>query len=495
MSHHFLCIRGPNKIAHLTPPLPMVTQVRLWVFIQEWVPILTIPVEEIPGFTVSPHKWFRFLCGTIYGPRHSIIEILRIKALMITSVALSVWLMHIVLFVAKNLDSTMTTPIRLWLHIADEWHPVLSIPRYHFDLHTTRPLKWLRYLGFAIYGREGILRETRDGLEIGNYMTRNVDALLSDYFYYSPGGHRAVDIHMLDDRTSLHGLDSFSSASSFDFDIVERDKTCVVTGMRNATCNVVHLVPHAKGDDYISSLTRLRGLSERDVIGDIDDLRNGLLILAPLHAFLRDGEVAFLKTPNFAMDPEDVPLAHKLPPARIDNNHHYHSTRWTMQYFSDTEGAFQVQHYLNVPHNTDLLVPADLTDWPADFLFDILYGCVALKRWGQEGEIEAMLATASNLVRRGHLSPSPQPEELSKEQNDDHVRETQGESRPDELDSVVDMFDKLAIIWRHSNSPQDQNPVTSHIPRRQDVQEKVSDWLQTVDTKTVQAQTTSNPLV
>ncbi|PVF93481.1 hypothetical protein CPB86DRAFT_829276 [Serendipita vermifera] len=389
----------------------------------------------------------------------------------------------------------MTTPIQLWLHITDEWYPMLSIPRYHFDLHTTRPLKWLRYLGFVIYGREGTLRETRDGPEIGTYMTMNVDELLSDYFYYSPDGHRAVDIHMLDDRTSVHGLDSFSSASSFDLGIMERDKACVVTGMRNTACHVVHLVPYAKGDDYISALTRLRGHSERDVIEDIDDLRNGLLILAPLHALLRDGELAFLKTPNFEMDPEDVPLAHKLLPARIDSNHLYHSSRWTMQYFSDTEGAFQVQHYLNVPHNTDLLAPADLTDWPVDFLFDIIYGCVALKRWGQEREVESMLAVASDLVRREHRSPSPQPEELPKEQSGGYVRETQGESRPGELDSAVDMFDKLAIIWRHSNSPQEQNPVASHIPRTQDIQKKVSDWLEAVDNKTFQAQTTSHPLV
>ncbi|PVF91709.1 hypothetical protein CPB86DRAFT_791854 [Serendipita vermifera] len=290
----------------------------------------------------------------------------------------------------------MTTPIRLWLHLADEWIPILSIPRQHFALHTTRPLKWLRYLGFVIYGREGILRTTRDGPEIGDYMTTGVDALLSDYFYYSPEGHCVVDTHMLDDRTSIKSSEPPSDDSIFYFDVVKRDQTCLVTGMKNAACHVMHLIPHAKGDDYISALTRLRGLSERDVIEDIDDLRNGMFILAPLHLFLRDREVAFLKTPNFAMDTEDVPLAHKLPPARINNNHSYHSSRWTMQYFSDAEDVFQMQHYFNIPHNTDLLM---------------LYGCVALKRWGQEESIQTLIKITSDIGSEEHTLPESGPEE------------------------------------------------------------------------------------
>ncbi|PVF91666.1 hypothetical protein CPB86DRAFT_878391 [Serendipita vermifera] len=345
----------------------------------------------------------------------------------------------------------MTMQIRLWLHLADEWIPTLSIPRYHFALHTTQPLKWLRYLGFVIYGREGILRTTRDGPEISDYMTTDVDELLSDYFYYSPDGHRVVDTHMMDDRTSLHSLDSLSSDSSFDFEIVERDKACVVTGMRSAACHVVHLVPHAKGDDYISALTRLRGLSERDVIEDIDDLRNGMFILSPLHALLRDGQLAFLKTPNFAMNPEDVPIAHKLLPTRIDNKHLHHSSRWTMQYFSDTEGAFQMQHYLNVPHNTDLLAPEDLTDWPADFLFDMLYGCVALKRWGQEESIQTLVKFASDLDNEERLLPGSGLE-------DDHRKEWQSELNTHETNSKI----------------QRDQPTCN-----QDVQEKVLAWLDT----------------
>jgi hypothetical protein len=92
----------------------------------------------------------------------------------------------------KHLNSTMTPSIQLWLQFSYEWVPILSIPRDQFALYTTRPLKWLRYLGFVIYGREGVLRATRDGPEIDDYTIVDMDSLLVDYFYHSPGKLRPI---------------------------------------------------------------------------------------------------------------------------------------------------------------------------------------------------------------------------------------------------------------------------------------------------------------
>jgi hypothetical protein len=86
---------------------------------------------------------------------------------------------------SKHLD--MTRQIRLWLSLADNWVPIISISKNEFILYSNRPLKWLRYLGFVIYGREGILKATRDGQEIEDYTIMSVNSLLSDYFYESNG--------------------------------------------------------------------------------------------------------------------------------------------------------------------------------------------------------------------------------------------------------------------------------------------------------------------
>jgi hypothetical protein len=81
----------------------------------------------------------------------------------------------------------MSTQIRLWLRLTDDWVPIIRVPKAEFALYTTRPLKWLRYLGFVIYGREGLLKSTRDGQEIDDYTIMDLDSLMPDYFYYSYG--------------------------------------------------------------------------------------------------------------------------------------------------------------------------------------------------------------------------------------------------------------------------------------------------------------------
>jgi hypothetical protein len=50
--------------------------------------------------------------------------------------------------------STLTTPV-----------PVLSIPVVDCNRFALKPLKWLRFLGYAIYGREGRISETVDAFQ------------------------------------------------------------------------------------------------------------------------------------------------------------------------------------------------------------------------------------------------------------------------------------------------------------------------------------------
>jgi hypothetical protein len=79
----------------------------------------------------------------------------------------------------------MTT--KLWFRIDDRhWVSVLSIPASDFGRFALTPLKWLRFLGSAIYGREGVLLIGPDGVEVQNYAAGPRD-LREHYYYFSQG--------------------------------------------------------------------------------------------------------------------------------------------------------------------------------------------------------------------------------------------------------------------------------------------------------------------
>jgi hypothetical protein len=74
----------------------------------------------------------------------------------------------------------------LWIQNNGIWIPTLSIPTDQFDRFTLRPLKWLRFLGFIIYGRDGVLRTHSDGPEVDNYDI-GTSQLRECYYFFSAG--------------------------------------------------------------------------------------------------------------------------------------------------------------------------------------------------------------------------------------------------------------------------------------------------------------------
>ena len=60
----------------------------------------------------------------------------------------------------------------------------LSIPLAKCGSFSVNPLKWLRFLGFAIYGQEGYLSTSKGGPEIDDYMAE-IEA--RSYYFISEG--------------------------------------------------------------------------------------------------------------------------------------------------------------------------------------------------------------------------------------------------------------------------------------------------------------------
>lgn len=83
-----------------------------------------------------------------------------------------------------NIDNTMSAPkVDLLLCFDNKSNPALSIPLDQCQIFATRPLKWLRFLGFAIYGQQGHLSKSENGPELD--YTEQIEA--RSYYYISDG--------------------------------------------------------------------------------------------------------------------------------------------------------------------------------------------------------------------------------------------------------------------------------------------------------------------
>lgn len=80
--------------------------------------------------------------------------------------------------------STTTPKVKLWLSSGNITVLMLSIPLDKCSTFAFNPLKWLRFLGFAIYGREGYLSTSKAGPEIDDY---TADIEPRSYYFFGQG--------------------------------------------------------------------------------------------------------------------------------------------------------------------------------------------------------------------------------------------------------------------------------------------------------------------
>ncbi|KAF8434061.1 hypothetical protein L210DRAFT_3506736 [Boletus edulis BED1] len=230
-----------------------------------------------------------------------------------------------------------------------EWIHALSIPHIDIKRLTNRPLKWLRFAAFAVCGAKGHLSTTQGG-ETVDYESVSFDDLAKRYFYIPDITRRGAD---------------------FREGICARDEKCVIT-LLSSGLDAAHIIPRSKGSQYISRIVRDRSSlyepppfsGEDDV--DIDCIENGMLLRKDLYYMFGNAEV----TPNFAMEPGDVPRVEQYP---MPGN------RATLQYMVPITGL-------------DTVPPRDVqVDWrdevhpPPNILLDFLYGAAVVGRWKCDG--------------------------------------------------------------------------------------------------------------
>ncbi|KAF8345125.1 hypothetical protein F5887DRAFT_1074770 [Amanita rubescens] len=344
----------------------------------------------------------------------------------------------------------------------------LSIPLDKCVTFAVNPLKWLRFLGFAIYGREGHLSLSKDGPDLGDY-TAPIEA--RSYFFVSQGGPRLVDVDAADDRTSITSNLAIRQRD-FRTKVVGRDGTCVITDEIKEYCTACHILPHAKGSNYISNVVHHRGGPDDD-INDINDIRNGLLLAYHLHVPFGAGNIAFLKTPNFGLTVDDIPYN---PPNAADDEGP--ASRLTLHHF----GGFPQLGCLTpklAPHNSDARQPQDTTEWPPAVIVDFFYAAAAMNAWSPKSFIEYVREQSSDVYYpEGHVD-AQMGDQTTGQPGSERSRNRMSNVPPEE-GRIADLLDGVCALWMQSSrmgKKKTEDVHASSLSRN----EGIKKWLESVE--------------
>ncbi|KZP11462.1 hypothetical protein FIBSPDRAFT_871378, partial [Athelia psychrophila] len=228
-----------------------------------------------------------------------------------------------------------------------------------------RPYKWIRYAIGAVVGAEGVLSTSSDSHNAVEEDTVTLPESADLYYHISDEEKRRiflVDTHAR--HTNVTSSVQTNLRIDFREDVARRDGgRCILIGYPGYVCDAVHLLPHSKGDEYIETYTkrRSRDPDEEDIIREIDNTRNGLFLNKSAHPAL-GRDLAFLVTPNFAMNTTDIdPTA--SPTAKRFTSHVFDSNI-PPAFF---KGSFQI---------------SDTSESPPAILFDAVYASAVLHHFG-----------------------------------------------------------------------------------------------------------------
>ncbi|KAI0284487.1 hypothetical protein BC826DRAFT_156395 [Russula brevipes] len=361
------------------------------------------------------------------------------------------------------------------------WMCAFAVPLEDIGRLSLRPLKWLRIVTFAALGVKGHLYDAPRGnvVDYGNVSLAD----LADNHYFSPEGeYHLVDPHGINDRITTS---SFLTHRRFDFRcaVALRDGDhCAVTRGSDYVCDAAHVIRHSKGDEYIQRVIADRRVLYEDedpeiFSMDINSTQNGILLRKDLHSKFGLGASQFLKTPNFALDPADIPRFETgtMPASRV-----------TLQHIVPAGGLDPVRE-------------RDVTaDWssplaPPSMLLDFMYGIAVIKRWAAD-RLRQMLDERYN-ERFKDIPPVSRSDRADEDKGDiepddtsDGDHEPQGvgrrhrihhqKSEESEFTRAMDDAFYLAMIFRGAPPGMPTAGEIHEERSRQEGREKVQRWLE-----------------
>ncbi|KDR76447.1 hypothetical protein GALMADRAFT_446224 [Galerina marginata CBS 339.88] len=324
--------------------------------------------------------------------------------------------------VALGADLNLDANNWRWVHCLT--FPIETLEVLQFS---PRPYKWIRYAIGIVVGAQGDLSSSADLLNIVDYNASFSAESAALYYHYTSDDERRrifpVDPKIA--RTTTTSSVATSRRVNFRSDAADRDGSrCVLTGIFHVVCDAVHLLAHSKGDAYISTFAehRSRDPARGDLIQEIDSVRNGIFLNKLTHAVLGT-HVAFLPTPNFAMDTSD--LDPRAPPGE---------ERCTAHLFDPNYPECLVMR----PSGSPIRI-SNSPNWPPAILFDGVYAGAVLHHFGTQALKTVLTETWMDTFYPNGVLDQAQAE-LKKQKQ---VQECQAHY---ERRAVPDTFDMLMML-------------------------------------------------
>ncbi|KAF8201960.1 hypothetical protein K438DRAFT_1965412 [Mycena galopus ATCC 62051] len=237
----------------------------------------------------------------------------------------------------KDSDTVKPGCIRFYLFSNDEFY--LEIPLAQISENCLHPVKYLKYLGFAILGVFGDVslrsRSRKRALSIQSNLTQGTE------YQFLHGGEvtkSPVDLRLVvaNVPSVLNHLGGQKRDGRFKQRLEIRDgQRCVFTG--SPLNHGHHIIPICKGDSGLKDIRDTRVVSGQHGadVTSIQDPRNGLLVCADIHSMLAS-QMAILPTPNPVLATTDIPQS----PARMLSGSSYPpGARFTLQFLERTPKA------------------------------------------------------------------------------------------------------------------------------------------------------------
>ncbi|KAJ2917894.1 hypothetical protein MD484_g2508, partial [Candolleomyces efflorescens] len=336
---------------------------------------------------------------------------------------------------------------------------------------SSKPYKWIRYGIGVVVGAQGDLSYSRDSPlpTLVDYDTGILPAE-SIVLYYHTNDEERRRMFPTDPKighTSVTSSVATSRRSQFRTEVEKRDGgRCTLSGIDHEGCDAAHLLPHSKGNSYIFTYTqrRSRDPSASDVVADIDSVRNGLFLNKLTHCGLRR-HIAFLRTPNFALDTSDVdPVA---PPAEL---------RYTAHLFTPA-----TPHYMGWPGSTSLRVSNE-GEWPPAILFDAVYAGAVLHHFGAQ-ELNEEISTTWNDAFYPAGVPTPDEKaatsQRARDRAEEHAARSGARRAPDTFDTLMAMPYILVPPSEVEAAMREARENAEAIEQKR-VQEKVTSWMENI---------------
>ncbi|KAF8347149.1 hypothetical protein F5887DRAFT_1131423 [Amanita rubescens] len=307
----------------------------------------------------------------------------------------------------------------------------LSIPFSDIERLSVRPVKWLRFVTFAICGVRGHLSESAmpNGTPV-DYESISFDNIAEAYYYIPEGDYHLIDHKTMNDR--ITSSEQTPRSSRFRSDVMARDgPVCVFTGSLADDCDAAHLLPKIKGDEYIEAVLQDR-LNSYDATLEprnlgINSVENGMLLSKNLHSSFAHGRRAFLKTPNFALDPADIPRveADPMPSSRI-----------TLHNLAPDTSRLPIPQY-------DALIIGTGTSLPSTVILDYMYGVAAYRCWGSGQDIEEVMEQRFAEHYKSIPIPPAPPYSSDSDSFSEHDHPNDGNRRPRGRNHSAKMSDEM----------------------------------------------------